>query len=100
MYTRSTAHVCTHCLQEYCVTEFLRMSGVYWCLTAMDLMGQLERLSKEQVLAFVKDCQKPSGGFSPAPDHDAHLLYTLSAIQVNEYCDVEAYYSSMRVTVQ
>ena len=72
-----------HCLQEYCVTEFLRMSGVYWCLTAMDLVGQLERMNKDQVLAFVKECQKPSGGFSPAPEHDAHLLYTLSAIQVN-----------------
>ena len=59
------------------------MSGVYWCLTAMDLMGQLERMNKEQVLSFVKECQKPSGGFSPAPDHDAHLLYTLSAIQVS-----------------
>ena len=69
------------------------MSGVYWCLTAMDLMGQLERMNKEQVLSFVKECQKPSGGFSPAPDHDAHLLYTLSAIQVSGVlCTCVLYY--------
>lgn len=67
---------------EYCVTEYLRMSGVYWCLTTMDLLSQLDRLDKEEVLKFVRDCQKPSGGFSPAVDHDAHLLYTLSALQI------------------
>ena len=51
----------------------------------MDLMGQLPRMSKEDVLAFVRSCQHPSGGFSPAPHHDPHLLYTLSAIQVRSH---------------
>lgn len=69
-------------LQEYCSTEFLRVSGVYWGLTAMDLMGQLHRMNKTEVLEFVKSCQHPSGGFSPTPYHDPHLLYSLSAIQV------------------
>ena len=58
------------------------MSGVYWGLTAMDLMGQLHRMNKPEVLGFVKSCQNPCGGFGPTEHHDPHLLYTLSAIQV------------------
>ena len=48
----------------------------------MDLMGQLGRMDKQGVLEFVKSCQHPSGGFGPNPDQDPHVLYTLSAIQV------------------
>ncbi|CAI8048861.1 Geranylgeranyl transferase type-2 subunit beta [Geodia barretti] len=81
---------------EYCITEFLRVSGVYWGLTAMDLMGQLHRMNKAEVVEFVKSCQDPSGGFAPTEHHDPHLLYTLSAVQVLvlydcvEVVDVEA----------
>ena len=71
--------------QEYCSTEFLRVSGVYWGLTAMALMGQLHRMSRDEVVEFVRSCQHPgSGGFAPTEHHDPHLLYTLSAIQVRE----------------
>ena len=77
----------SHLFQEYCVTEFLRVSGVYWGLTAMDLMGQLHRMDKQEVLEFVSSCYNPqSGGFAPTLHHDPHLLYTLSAIQVT--CDI------------
>lgn len=31
---------------EYIMTEYLRMSGIYWGLTAMNLMGQLHRMNK------------------------------------------------------
>lgn len=32
---------------EYIMTEFLRMSGIYWGLTAMDLMNHLDRMNKQ-----------------------------------------------------
>ena len=49
----------------------------------MDLMSELHRMDKPEVLQFVKNCQDPkSGGFAPTLHHDPHLLYTLSAIQV------------------
>ena len=74
-------------MQDYCTTEFLRVSGVYWGLTAMDLMGQLHRMNKQQVLDFILSCHHPtSGGFAPTVHHDSHLLYTLSAIQVFVWC--------------
>lgn len=82
--THTHMHTCCSYTQDYCTLEFLRMSGVYWGLTAMDLMGQLHRMSKGEVLAFVRSCQHSSGGFIPAPHHDPHLLYTLSAIQVTQ----------------
>ena len=58
------------------------MSGIYWCLAVMDLLGDLGKMNKEEVLKFVKACQHECGGFSPVPEHDPHILYTLSAIQV------------------
>ena len=63
--------------------EYLRMSGVYWCLTCMDLMHALDTMpSEEQIVDFITHCRLPSGGFAASPGHDPHLLHTLSAIQV------------------
>ncbi|XP_043942769.1 geranylgeranyl transferase type-2 subunit beta [Protopterus annectens] len=67
---------------EYCMSEYLRMSGVYWGLTVMDLMGQLHRMNKDEILEFVKPCQHECGGISASIGHDPHLLYTLSAVQI------------------
>ncbi|XP_063239302.1 geranylgeranyl transferase type-2 subunit beta isoform X2 [Bacillus rossius redtenbacheri] len=66
---------------EFCMTEYLRMSGVYWCLTAVELAGQPGRLDREEILSFVRRCQDESGGFGASVGHDPHVLYTLSAIQ-------------------
>ncbi|BFZ05549.1 hypothetical protein BsWGS_08588 [Bradybaena similaris] len=67
---------------EYVMTEFLRMNGMYWGLTAMALAGQLERMDKSQVVEFIQKCQHESGGFSCSIGHDPHLLSTLSAVQI------------------
>lgn len=64
------------------MSEYLRMSGLYWGLTAMDLLGCLNRMSKEDVKHFVLTCQNDDGGFGACKGHDSHILYTLSAIQV------------------
>lgn len=64
------------------MTEHLRMSGMYWGLTAIDLMGQIDKTNKEEVLDFVKKCQHDCGGISASPLHDPHILHTLSAIQI------------------
>nr|XP_060141760.1 geranylgeranyl transferase type-2 subunit beta-like [Globicephala melas] len=64
---------------EYCVSEYLRMSGIY---TVMDLTGQLPRMNREEILTFIKSCQHECGGISASVGHDPHLLYTLSAVQI------------------
>ncbi|CAD7682529.1 unnamed protein product [Nyctereutes procyonoides] len=67
---------------EYCMSEYLRMSGIYWGLTVMDLMGQLHRMNREEILTFIKSCQHECGGISASIRHDPHLLYTLRAAQI------------------
>ncbi|XP_054271296.1 geranylgeranyl transferase type-2 subunit beta-like [Macrosteles quadrilineatus] len=67
---------------EYCMTEYLRMSGMYWGLTAMSLMNSLAQMDRQQVVSFLKQCVDESGGISASVGHDPHLLYTLSAVQI------------------
>lgn len=67
---------------NYHQTEHIKMSGIYWGLTALDLMGALERAKKEDMLEFIGRCQSESGGISANLQHDPHLLYTLSAVQI------------------
>ncbi|XP_053455535.1 geranylgeranyl transferase type-2 subunit beta-like isoform X2 [Nycticebus coucang] len=67
---------------EYCMSEYLRMSGIYGGLTVMDLMGQLHRMNREEILTFIKSCQHECGGISASIGHNPHLLYTLSAVQI------------------
>lgn len=67
---------------EYWLTEHLRLSGIYWGLTALHLLGHPEALPRDETIAFVMSCQHGNGGFGAAPGHDAHMLYTVSAIQV------------------
>ncbi|KAL4811104.1 terpenoid cyclases/protein prenyltransferase alpha-alpha toroid [Aspergillus unguis] len=67
---------------EYWLTEHLRLNGVYWGLTALHLLGCPEGLPRDKSIDFVLSCQKDNGGFGAAPGHDAHLLYTVSAVQL------------------
>jgi prenyltransferase beta subunit len=68
---------------EYAMSEFLRMNGIYWGVTAMDLMGRLSAMDRPGIVQFLRDCQTPAGGFRPVPGQDPHLLNTLSAVQVS-----------------
>jgi geranylgeranyl transferase type-2 subunit beta len=67
---------------EYWLTEHLRLNGLYWGLTALHLLGRPDALKKEDVLDFVLSCMHDDGGFGAAPGHDAHMLYTVSAVQI------------------
>ncbi|KAH8073931.1 prenyltransferase [Aureococcus anophagefferens] len=66
---------------EFVLTEYMRMSGVYWGLTAMALLGRdvHKEMDGDAVVAWVLRCQHPCGGFGGGEGHDPHLLYTLSA---------------------
>lgn len=45
-------------------------------------MGRPDALPRDQTIDFILSCQHESGGFGAAPGHDAHLLYTVSAVQI------------------
>jgi geranylgeranyl transferase type-2 subunit beta len=85
---------------EGAVTEHLRMSGVYWSLTALSLLKSPEEVDaimglttptsgrSVSIVDWVFQCHdKRSGGFGGNVGHDGHLLYTLSAIQVLALAD-------------
>ncbi|KAJ1560851.1 hypothetical protein HK096_006975, partial [Nowakowskiella sp. JEL0078] len=67
---------------EYWSTEQLQLNGIYWGLTALDVIKQRDALTKEDVVKFVLDCQNPDGGFGGYINQNSHILHTLSAIQV------------------
>lgn len=67
------------------MSDYLRMSGVYWSLTLLDLCGVKDKLDRDDIIEFLKRNQHESGGFSPCDGHDPHLLYSLSAVQVAYY---------------
>jgi len=67
---------------EYWLTEHLRLNGLYWGLTALHLLGRPDALPRSEVIDFVLSCQHENGGFGAAPGHDAHLLSTVSAVQI------------------
>lgn len=74
---------------EYTVTEYLRMSGIYWGLTAMCVLGKdiSSTMKSAEIVEWVMACYHPeSGGFGASIDHDEHMLYTLSAIQILAIC--------------
>lgn len=79
---------------DYWLTEHLRLNGLYWGLTALHLLGRPDALPRAETIDFVLSCQHDSGGFGAAPGHDAHLLSTVSAVQilatVDAFDDLEA----------
>ncbi|KAI1651910.1 geranylgerany transferase type II beta subunit [Daldinia loculata] len=67
---------------EYWLTEHLRLNGLYWGLMALHLLRHPDALPRDEAIDFVLSCQHESGGFGAAPGHDAHMLYTVSAVQI------------------
>jgi len=67
---------------EYWASEHLRVSGLYWGMTAMAIMNATDEMDLKGALEFTLECQNTDGGFGGNKGHDSHLLYTLSAVQV------------------
>ncbi|KAG7193772.1 uncharacterized protein KQ657_000464 [Scheffersomyces spartinae] len=68
---------------EYWLSEHLRLNGIYWGLTAVLLLQEPSTLDQQEVIKFVLKCwDLKQGGFAPFPRHDAHMLSTLSGIQI------------------
>jgi geranylgeranyl transferase type-2 subunit beta len=66
------------------MSEYLKMSGIYWGLNALYLMDRISIESDVvlKTLEFIKRGQNSDGGFAAAMNHDSHILHTLSAVQV------------------
>lgn len=72
----------------YHLSAHLRLNAVYWGLTALCVMGHKDALDRDETIEFVMSCwDHEAGAFGADPGHDAHLLSTLSAIQILIYHD-------------
>ena len=67
---------------DYWLTEHLRLNGLYWGLNTLHLLGRPDALPRAETIDFVLSCQHENGGFGAAPGHDAHMLSTVSAVQI------------------
>ena len=67
---------------EFVGSEHLRMSGVYWGISALCLCDALGDMDRAMIVDFVMSCQHEGGGFGGNVGHDPHMLYTLSAVQI------------------
>lgn len=68
---------------EYWLLEHLRVNGLYWAVMALDTVHSLATLPKKDVTEFVLLCfDEEKGAFAAFPRHDAHVLTTLSALQI------------------
>ncbi|KAI5961858.1 BET2 [Candida pseudojiufengensis] len=77
---------------EYWLSEHLRMNGLYWGITALITMKTLNNttLPQQKVIEYVMSCwDSESGAFGAFPKHDAHILSTLSALQILKYYNYE-----------
>lgn len=64
-------------------TDHKRLSGVYWALSSLSLLDRLDALPSPRILPYVLSCyHEDEGAFSGNTDQDAHLLYTLSGVQI------------------
>jgi geranylgeranyl transferase type-2 subunit beta len=92
--------------------EHLKMSGIYWCLTALSILkssNQVDELlgvlngnstspDRPSLIDWVMLCwDERVGGFGGNIGHDAHLLYTLSAVQILAVSDKLELVDSQRV---
>ena len=49
----------------------------------MHLLGRLDDMDGDGIVAWVMTCWHGCGGFGGSEGHDPHVLYTLSAVQVS-----------------
>jgi geranylgeranyl transferase type-2 subunit beta len=49
---------------EFTVSQHFRMSGVYWGLTALSLLGKnlADEIDVDEISSWVMDCQHENGG--------------------------------------
>jgi len=72
---------------EYVVTEHLRLSGVYWAMSALEVWGAGDEYDKGAVADWVMQCYNDDdGSFGGNVGHDGHMLYTLSGVQLLAMC--------------
>lgn len=67
--------------KENPLLDHLLVNGIYWSITALDILDD-PNINDLKIFDKVVSLQGKDGGFSPALNHDTHILSTLSAVQI------------------
>ena len=67
---------------EYVLTDHLRLSGMYWGLTSLICSAASTSWTRTRLSTLRSGAAPDVGGYAPCVYHDAHVLYTLSAVQI------------------
>lgn len=51
------------------------MSGIYWGISALSVINELDKMNKEEIIDFVLKCENEDGGFGSSIGFDSHILY-------------------------
>jgi geranylgeranyl transferase type-2 subunit beta len=59
------------------------MSGAYWTIGSIKLLGKLDNERRDEIVSLIKACQHfPCGGFGGNLGHDPHITNTHYALLV------------------
>ena len=72
---------------ESCMTEHMKVSGIYWGITAMSILNKENNMDPNTILTFLTACSNNDGGYGGNIGHDSHLLYTCHAILIYAVLD-------------
>lgn len=67
---------------ELWLIDHKKMSAAYWVLAALELMDAAASVPRDTLTNWILSCHRDCGGFGGNEFHDAHLLSTLSAVQI------------------
>ncbi|CAD5234558.1 unnamed protein product [Bursaphelenchus xylophilus] len=70
---------------EYIVTEYLRVSGIYWCVASLDIANKMDEQDPkhvENIISIITESKNLDGGYGASKGHDSQVLHTLCALQV------------------
>jgi geranylgeranyl transferase type-2 subunit beta len=59
----------------------LRMNNHYWGLSVLYLLKSIDKINREEVITYLKNCHRSSSGFGQNKGHNPHIHSTFSPIQ-------------------
>lgn len=85
------------------MAEYLRMSGIYWCLAALDILDEIEEADKNFIINYIKINSQDDGGYAAAQGHGMLIssvkLILIYTIQIHTYCIHLVLYNSLLCSI-
>ena len=81
--TESALQSVDHTNIEFMFMEYMFLEGVYWGLTALEIMGRGDEMDKAEIIEFVQSCLHDNGGYGGNVGHDPTIVY----VAIPKSCD-------------